>query len=91
METFTQPVPVVIPDVGANNVTSTAITSPARVRGNIFPNGDLDFYSSTANAGDRVYAAVRNEGKGRLDGSQRQRIIDLGRHFPSTDFSAIGL
>ncbi|MFO1351308.1 MAG: PPC domain-containing protein [Gammaproteobacteria bacterium] len=28
------------------------------IRGNLFPNGDVDFYSFTANAGDRVYAAV---------------------------------
>ena len=28
------------------------------VRGNIFPTGDVDFYSFTATAGDRVYAAT---------------------------------
>ena len=28
------------------------------VRANLFPNGDIDFYSFTANAGDRVYAAI---------------------------------
>jgi uncharacterized repeat protein (TIGR01451 family) len=28
------------------------------VRANLFPNGDIDFYSFTANAGDRVYAAT---------------------------------
>ncbi len=27
-------------------------------RGSLFPNGDIDFYSFTANAGDRVYAAT---------------------------------
>lgn len=28
------------------------------VKGNLFPNGDIDFYSFTATAGDRVYAAA---------------------------------
>ncbi|HWU52201.1 MAG TPA: proprotein convertase P-domain-containing protein, partial [Tahibacter sp.] len=28
------------------------------VRANLFPNGDIDFYSFQANAGDRVYAAL---------------------------------
>ncbi|MFN8289301.1 MAG: PKD-like domain-containing protein [Chitinophagaceae bacterium] len=44
----------------SNNTAATAqaITSPAKVKGNIYPNGDIDFYSFTANAGDRVYAAV---------------------------------
>ena len=29
-----------------------------KIRGDIIPNGDLDWFSFTANAGDRVYAAV---------------------------------
>src|SRR6185295_4691421 len=28
------------------------------VKGNLFPNGDIDFYSFTATAGDRIYAAT---------------------------------
>lgn len=32
------------------------------VRANLFPNGDVDFYSFTANAGDRVYAASMTSG-----------------------------
>ena len=28
------------------------------VRANLFPNGDIDFYSFTATAGDRIYAAT---------------------------------
>lgn len=31
-------------------------------RGNLFPNGDIDFYSFTANAGDKVYAAIMTSG-----------------------------
>ncbi|MBL7782673.1 MAG: proprotein convertase P-domain-containing protein, partial [Saprospiraceae bacterium] len=39
--------------------TATPITTnPAKIRGHLFPNGDIDFYSFTANAGDVVYAAV---------------------------------
>jgi hypothetical protein len=48
-------------EVEPNGTTATA--SPiagtnAVVRGNLFPSGDVDFYSFTANAGDRVYAAT---------------------------------
>ncbi len=39
--------------------TATPIAGTnAVVRGNLFPNGDIDFYSFTATAGDRVYAAT---------------------------------
>ncbi|MCB9857854.1 MAG: thrombospondin type 3 repeat-containing protein [Phycisphaerales bacterium] len=41
--------------------SATALGSAAagvRVRANIFPNADLDYFSFAANAGDRVYAAV---------------------------------
>lgn len=30
----------------------------AKIKGNIFPNGDIDFYSFTAGLGDRVYAPL---------------------------------
>ena len=43
--------------------TATAIGVPSgRIIGNIFPNGDIDFYSFTANAGDRFYAATMTSG-----------------------------
>ncbi|HRI03767.1 MAG TPA: DUF2012 domain-containing protein [Pyrinomonadaceae bacterium] len=47
-------------DVEPNGTTATAspIAVPGRIRGNLFPNGDIDFYSFNATAGDRVYAAV---------------------------------
>jgi subtilisin-like proprotein convertase family protein len=43
-----------------NNTPATAqvITSPAKIKGNVFPNADIDYYSFTAAAGDKVYAAV---------------------------------
>ncbi|GAB3640305.1 putative Ig domain-containing protein [Spirosoma arcticum] len=45
----------------SNNTAATAMplgSTSVRLRGNLFPNGDIDFYSFTANAGDRVHAAV---------------------------------
>jgi uncharacterized repeat protein (TIGR01451 family) len=44
-----------------NGTTATATPLPSNnlvVRANLFPSGDSDFYSFTAVAGDRVYAAV---------------------------------
>src|SRR5262249_46382282 len=39
--------------------TATGLSGPAaKITGNIFPNGDVDYYAFTAQAGDRVYAAV---------------------------------
>ncbi len=48
-------------EIEPNNTsaTATALTgSDIKIRGNIFPNGDLDYFSFSANAGDRVYATV---------------------------------
>jgi uncharacterized repeat protein (TIGR01451 family) len=48
-------------EVEPNNTTATASPltgSDAVVRAALFPNGDVDVYSFTANAGDRVYAAA---------------------------------
>lgn len=44
-----------------NGTSATADSlggSNTRIRGNIFPNGDVDFFSFNATVGDRVYAAV---------------------------------
>ncbi|MBK6991525.1 MAG: DUF11 domain-containing protein [Chitinophagaceae bacterium] len=51
---------VVLSEVEPNNTfaTATPITSPSKVQGNVFPNADADWYSFTANAGEKVYAAV---------------------------------
>ncbi|GAB3690224.1 hypothetical protein GCM10027592_07350 [Spirosoma flavus] len=39
--------------------TATALGGTAvKIRGNLYPKGDIDYYSFTANAGDRVYAAT---------------------------------
>ena len=48
-------------EVEPNGTTATAMPlagTSAVVLGNIFPATDVDFYSFTANAGDRVYAAT---------------------------------
>jgi subtilisin-like proprotein convertase family protein len=52
-------------EVEPNSTTGTAspITGrSAKVIGNLYPNGDIDFYSFTANAGDRFYAATMTSG-----------------------------
>lgn len=47
-------------EVEPNNTSATAnpLGSESKIRGDIFGNGDLDWYSFTAAAGDKVYAAV---------------------------------
>ncbi|HSS78772.1 MAG TPA: PPC domain-containing protein, partial [Thermoanaerobaculia bacterium] len=48
-------------EVEPNGTAATATPiagTNAVVRANLFPNGDIDFYSFQANAGDRVYAAT---------------------------------
>lgn len=48
-------------EVEPNGTSATASPLPSTdlvVKGDLYPNGDIDFYSFTANAGDRVYAAT---------------------------------
>jgi uncharacterized repeat protein (TIGR01451 family) len=48
-------------EVEPNGTTATAtplVGTNLVARANLFPNGDIDFFSFTANAGDRVYAAT---------------------------------
>ena len=48
-------------EIEPNNTFGTATpitTNPAKIAGNVFPNADLDWYSFTASAGDKVFAAV---------------------------------
>lgn len=49
----------------SNNTSATAnalSVTQARVSGMLYPNGDIDFYSFNANAGDRIFAAVMTSG-----------------------------
>ena len=43
---------------GTSATASPIAGSQAVVRAPLFPNGDIDFYSFTANAGDRIYVAA---------------------------------
>jgi subtilisin-like proprotein convertase family protein len=50
-------------EVEPNGTSATAtpltlVNGAAVVQGNVFPNGDIDYYSFAGSAGDRVYAAV---------------------------------
>jgi hypothetical protein len=47
-------------EIEPNNVytQATPIASGTTTRGNLFPNGDVDYYAFTAQAGDHVYAAT---------------------------------
>ena len=53
--------PATAREVEPNGTSATATPiagTSAIVEGNVFPNGDVDFYSFTAAAGDRIYAAT---------------------------------
>lgn len=45
------------------------------VRGNLYPNGDIDLYSFTANAGDRVYAALMTSGSAGSSTDSQLRVL----------------
>ncbi|MEQ1920895.1 MAG: CHRD domain-containing protein [Pyrinomonadaceae bacterium] len=64
-------------DVEPNGTAATAspIPSSARVRGNIIPNGDVDFYSFFATAGSKVYAAVQTSGSANASTDSQLRLI----------------
>jgi uncharacterized repeat protein (TIGR01451 family) len=50
-----------VSEVEPNGTTATASpigTGSAKILGDLYPNGDTDFYSFTATAGDKVYAAI---------------------------------
>jgi subtilisin-like proprotein convertase family protein len=68
-------------EVEPNGSPGSATALPykrVRVRGNIVPNGDQDFYSFHAEAGDRVYAAVMTSysGSGSTDSQLRLFATD---------------
>src|SRR5690606_7962581 len=59
ISTYAQTFPDYEVEPNNTSVQATPIpANPAKMRGYIFQNGDIDFYSFTASAGDRVYAAV---------------------------------
>ena len=52
-------------------------SNPAKMRGYIFLNGDLDYYSFTAAAGDRVYAAVMTSFSANASTDSQLEIFDV--------------
>lgn len=63
-----QTLPTLVEPEGVDNntySTSQAITTlPSKVKGRIFPNADVDFYSFTATAGDKFFATCMTSGSG---------------------------
>ena len=54
--------------------TATVLTgSVVKITGNIFPGGDVDYYSFTAQAGDRVYAAMMTSASSNASVDSRTR------------------
>ena len=47
----------------------------AFIQGNIFANGDVDFFSFTAAAGDRIYAAVMTSASANASSDSQLRLI----------------
>ncbi len=47
---------------GTFGTASPIASTNTVVRANLYPNGDVDFYSFTGNAGDKVYAAIMTSG-----------------------------
>jgi uncharacterized repeat protein (TIGR01451 family) len=79
-------------EVEPNNTAATATPLSSTnlvIRGNIIPPGDVDFYSFTANAGDRVYAAqmLSNStgGTGTANNGRLQIIASDGATVLETD------
>ncbi len=49
-------------------------------RGNVYPNGDVDWYSFTAAAGDRLYAAVMTNFSANASTDSQLRVLHARRH-----------
>lgn len=65
-------------EVEPNGTTAQAtplVGTDVVVRGNLYPNGDIDFYSFTANAGDRVYAATMTSGSAGSSTDSQLRVL----------------
>ncbi len=66
-------------DINSSNNTAATATplgsTSVKVRGNIYPNADVDFYSFNAVAGDRVYAATMTSGSSSGSTDSQLRLI----------------
>ncbi len=62
----------------SNNTAGTATplgSTSAKVRGNVYPVGDVDFYSFNATAGDRIYAATMTSASSSASTDSQLRLI----------------
>lgn len=67
-----------IDEIEPNNTSAAAQALPGNyvsVKGNVFPNGDLDFYSFTGTMGDRVYAAIMTSFSANASTDSQLRLI----------------
>lgn len=65
-------------EVEPNGTTATATPIPGtnvRIKGNIFPAADFDFYSFAAAAGDRIYAATQTTWDASASGDTTLQLI----------------
>ena len=66
-------------DINSSNNTAATATplgsTSVKVRGNIYPNADVDFYSFNAVAGDRVYSAVMTSASSSASTDSQLRLI----------------
>ncbi len=77
------PAPVTLPaapgfEAEPNNTAADAnpIASGSRMRGDVAPNGDVDFYKFDAQAGDKVYASVITSGSSSASVDSQLRVLD---------------
>ena len=69
-----------IREVEPNNTSATATPlggTNVVLLGNIFPNGDVDYFSFTAAAGDRVYAAVMTSASANASSDSQLDVLDV--------------
>lgn len=65
--------------------TATPITSGERIRGSVSPAGDVDVYSFSANAGDRVFTATVTNALGNFGETQLTLVAPDGKSVIETD------
>ena len=57
------------------NAEASPIASGERIRASLYPNGDIDRYHFTAEAGDRVYATVMTSGSAGSSADSQLRLL----------------
>ncbi|MBX7055377.1 MAG: immune inhibitor A, partial [Pyrinomonadaceae bacterium] len=54
--------------------TATVVTTPARIKGYVYQNGDIDYYAFPATAGDKVYSAVMTSASANASSDSQLRL-----------------